>query len=146
MMNNLTISGSKVTINIVDGSIKKEQEEITVLDKEQEVIKTQEEQLEDLKEENTELINSILDLDFRVFDIESSIGMPMSLKGKKGVRSMARSPYEMMKILILNSDYDRKDIEYKAKRYLQGGRMTQKEYDEIIALMDANEIVEQERI
>lgn len=57
------------------------------------------------------------------------------------MRSMARSPYEMMRILILNKNYKREDIEYKAKRYLQGGRITQSEYDEIIALMDADEIV-----
>lgn len=72
-MSNLTISGSKVTINVIDGSVKKEHEEINITNKEQEVIKTQEEQLEELKEENAELITSILDLDFRVFDIESSI-------------------------------------------------------------------------
>ncbi|WWU66145.1 hypothetical protein QJR26_07160 [Clostridium baratii] len=140
-MSEVTIQGSKVTINIVDGSIKKEQEEITVLDKEQEVIKTTDEKIEELQEENIELINSILDLDFRVFDIESSIGMPMSFKAKKGMRSMARSPYEMMKIVILNNDYERRVIETRAKKYMEGGRMTQKEYEEIISLMDANEIL-----
>lgn len=139
-MSDVIVQGSKVTINIVDGSIKKEQEEITVSDKEPEVIKTTEEKVEELQEANIELVNSTLDLDFRLFDIEMSIGVPMSLKEKKGMRSMARSPYEMMRILILGEKYERVKIETMAKKYLQGGRMTQKEYDEIIALMDADEI------
>lgn len=90
--------------------------------------------------QDVELTNSDLDLDFRIFELEMNIGLPINLN-MKGMRNMARSPFEMMKILILNNNYDREDIEYKAKRYLQGGRMTQAEYDEIISLMDANELV-----
>ncbi|BFK81498.1 hypothetical protein I3900191A7_16430 [Clostridium baratii] len=90
--------------------------------------------------QDVELTNSDLDLDFRIFELEMSIGLPINLN-MKGMRSMARSPFEMMKILILNNNYDKEDIEYKASRYLKGGRMTQAEYDEIISLMDANELV-----
>lgn len=90
--------------------------------------------------QDIELTNSDLDLDFRIFELEMSIGLPINLN-VKGMRNMARSPFEMMKILILNNNYDREDIEYKASRYLQGKRMTQAEYYEIISLMDANELV-----
>lgn len=90
--------------------------------------------------QDVELTNSDLDLDFRIFELEMSVGVPMNLN-MKGMRNMARSPFEMMKILVLNNNYDREDIEYKASRYLQGKRMTQVEYDEIISLMDANELV-----
>ena len=90
--------------------------------------------------QDVELTNSDLDLDFRIFELEMSIGLPINLN-MKGMRNMARSPFEMMKILVLNNNYDREDIEYKASRYLQGKRMTQAEYDEIISLMDANELV-----
>lgn len=41
---------------------------------------------------------------------------------------MARSPYEMMKIVILSGDYDR-------------GRMTKEEYDELMSLMTADEVI-----
>ncbi len=53
---------------------------------------------------------------------------------------MIYTPYTMMKILILSGNYDREDIEYKASRYLKGKRITQDEYEEIIALMDADEL------
>lgn len=91
--------------------------------------------------QDVELTNSDLDLDFRIFEIEMSIGVPINLN-MKGMRNMARSPFEMMKILILNNNYDREDIEYKASRYLKGGRMSQVEYNEIISLMDANEVIQ----
>lgn len=90
--------------------------------------------------QDVELTNSDLDLDFRIFELEMGVGVPINLN-MKGMRNMARSPFEMMKILVLNNNYDREDIEYKASRYLQGKRMTQAEYDEIISLMDANELV-----
>lgn len=93
-----------------------------------------------LHDQDVELTNSDLDLDFRIFELEMNIGLPINLN-IKGVKNMARSPFEMMKILILNNNYDREDIEYKASRYLKGGRITQAEYDEIISLMDANELV-----
>lgn len=93
-----------------------------------------------LHDQDVELTNSDLDLDFRIFELEMSIGAPINLN-MKGMKSMARSPFEMMRILILNNNYDREDIEYKASRYLQGKRITQAEYDEIISLMDANELV-----
>lgn len=53
---------------------------------------------------------------------------------------MAYTPYEMMRMLILCGNYDRADIEYKASRYLKGKRITQEEYDDLIALMDADEL------
>lgn len=100
-----------------------------------------------LHEQDIEIVNSNLDLDFRLFELEMLIEdrMESSINLRnmnvKGANSMARTPYEMMKILILNNNYDREDIEYKASKYLKGNRITQAEYDELISLMDANEIV-----
>ena len=100
-----------------------------------------------LHEQDMEIVNSNLDLDFRLFElemlIEDSMESSINLRNMnvKGAKTMARTPYEMMKILILNNNYDREDIEYKAKKYLQGNRITQDQYNELISLMDANEIV-----
>ena len=33
-------------------------------------------------------------------------------------------------------------MEYQLKRYLEAGQLTQEEYDELISLMDARELVE----
>ena len=46
------------------------------------------------------------------------------------------------KTLILAGNYERDDMEYKLSVYLKRGRLTQDEYDELIALMDARELVE----
>lgn len=54
---------------------------------------------------------------------------------------MARSPFEMMRVLVSNNNYEREDIEYKAGRYLHGERITQDEYDELISLMSKNELI-----
>lgn len=97
-----------------------------------------------LHEQDMEIVNSNLDLDFRLFEIEMLIDDSVNMNSTrtiKGVNNMARTPFEMMKILILNNNYDREDIEYKASKYLKGNRITQDQYDELISLMDANEIV-----
>ena len=98
-----------------------------------------------LHEQDMEIVNSNLDLDFRLFElemlIEDGIGANVDLRNIKGVGNMARTPFEMMKILVLNNNYNREDIEYKATKYLKGNRITQEEYNELISLMDATEIV-----
>ena len=100
-----------------------------------------------LHKQDMEIINSNLDLDFRLFElemlIEDSMETSINLRNMnvKGTNAMASTPSEMMKILILNNNYDREDIEYKASKYLKGNRITQAEYDKLISLIDANEIV-----
>lgn len=52
-----------------------------------------------------------------------------------------RTPYDMMKTLILADQYNREDMILKMDKYLQYNKITQDEYDELLALMDANEMV-----
>lgn len=54
---------------------------------------------------------------------------------------MARTPYEMMKIVILSGDYDREDYMHKVGKYYERGRMTKEEHDELMSLMTADEVI-----
>ncbi|MBQ8993468.1 MAG: hypothetical protein IJ085_05020, partial [Turicibacter sp.] len=52
------------------------------------------------------------------------------------------SRFLQAKTLILGGPYERSKMEYQLKRYLEAGQLTQEEYDELISLMDARELVE----
>lgn len=52
-----------------------------------------------------------------------------------------RTPYDMMKTLILADQYDRDDMLMKMDKYLKYNRISQEEYNELLALMDADEVV-----
>lgn len=88
-----------------------------------------------------ELMSSQFELDFRLFEIEMNLDMPM-MAMMRGVKSMAMTVYQQAKTLILAGKYEREDMEYKLNRYKAAGRITVEEYDELIALMDARELVD----
>ena len=88
-----------------------------------------------------ELMSSQFELDFRLFEIEMNLDMPM-MATMRGVKSMAMTVYQQAKTLILAGKYEREDMEYKLNRYKAAGRITVEEYDELIALMDARELVD----
>ena len=54
---------------------------------------------------------------------------------------MAMTVFQQAQTLILAGKYERADMEYKLKRYLDKNRITKAEYDELIAMMDAQELV-----
>lgn len=54
---------------------------------------------------------------------------------------MARTPYEMMKIVILSGDYEREDYIHKVGKYYERRRMTKEEHDELMSLMTADEVI-----
>lgn len=57
---------------------------------------------------------------------------------------MVLSRYEQAKIMILAGAYVRETLERQLTTYLRRGRLNQAEYDELIALMDARELVTEE--
>ena len=88
-----------------------------------------------------ELMSSQFELDFRLFEIEMNLDMPM-MAMMRGVKSMAMTVYQQAKTLILAGKYEREDMDYKLNRYKAAGRITVEEYEELIALMDARELVD----
>lgn len=102
-----------------------------------------------LTNSDLELVKQNVDVDFRLMEVEFALDIPQAIlssdikfKNKKGeVKSMARTPYEMMKIVILSGDYDREDYMYKVGKYYERRRMTKEEHDELISLMTADEVI-----
>ena len=102
-----------------------------------------------LTDSDLELVKQNVDMDFRLMEVEFALDIPQStlssdikFKNKKGeVKSMARTPYEMMKIVILSGDYDREDYIHKVGKYYERGRMTKEEHDELMSLMTADEVI-----
>lgn len=101
-----------------------------------------------LTDSDLALVKQNVDIDFRLMEVEFALDIPQAIlssdnfKNKKGeVKTMARTPYEMMKIVILSGDYDREDYMHKVGKYYERGRMTKEEHDELMSLITADEVI-----
>lgn len=101
-----------------------------------------------LTDSDLELVKQNVDIDFRLMEVEfaldiqqATLSSNINFKKKGEVKSMARTPYAMMKIVILSGDYDREDYIHKVGKYYERGRMTKEEHDELMSLMTADEVI-----
>ena len=115
---------------------------------------TLEERVISLESNSLDIVATAWDMDYRVCEIEwalvdsgilavAQVAQAFNLKSK-GVGTMALSRYEQAKIMILGGAYVRETLERQLTTYLRRGYLTQTEYDELIALMDARELVTEE--
>ena len=115
---------------------------------------TLEERVISLESNSLDIVATAWDMDYRVCEIEwaledtgilvaTQVAQTFNLKSK-GVGTMALSRYEQAKIMILGGAYVRETLERQLTTYLRRGYLTQTEYDELIALMDARELVTEE--
>ena len=115
---------------------------------------TLEERVISLESNSLDIVATTWDMDYRVCEIEwaledsgilvaTQVAQTFNLKNK-GVGTMALSRYEQAKIMILGGAYVRETLERQLTTYLRRGYLTQTEYDELIALMDARELVTEE--
>ena len=115
---------------------------------------TLEERVISLETNSLDIVATTWDMDYRVCEIEwaledsgilvvAQVAQAFNLKNK-GVGTMALSRYEQAKIMILGGAYVRETLERQLTTYLRRGYLTQTEYDELIALMDARELVTEE--
>ena len=115
---------------------------------------TLEERVISLESNSLDIVATAWDMDYRVCEIEwaledsgilvvAQVAQAFNLKNK-GVGTMALSRYEQAKIMILGGAYVRETLERQLTTYLRRGYLTQTEYDELIALMDARELVTEE--
>ena len=115
---------------------------------------TLEERVISLESNSLDIVATTWDMDYRVCEIEWALedsgilvvaqaAQAFNLKSK-GVGTMALSRYEQAKIMILGGAYVRETLERQLTTYLKRGYLTKEEYDELIALMDARELVTEE--
>ena len=111
---------------------------------------TIEERVLSLESSSLEVIATTFDIDFRLCEVEWALEDAVGVqavnlaKSFKGSNVMALSRYEQAKIMILGGAYVRETLERQLTTYLRRGYLTQTEYDELIALMDARELVTEE--
>ena len=115
---------------------------------------TLEERVASLEVNSIDIVATTWDMDYRVCEIEwaledsgilaaTQVAQTFNLKEEEQVQ-MALSRYEQAKIMILAGAYVRETLERQLTNYLRRGRLNQAEYDELIALMDARELVTEE--
>ena len=118
-------------------------------------IPTVEERVASLEVNSIDIVATTWDMDYRVCEIEwaledsgilvvTQVAQTFNLKSK-GVGTMALSRYQQAKIMILGGAYVRETLERQLTTYLRREYLTQTEYDELIALMDARELVTEEK-
>ena len=148
----------KITIyDVKTGETRIEEIEVEDVIEELEPIQlpTIEERLLKLENADIDIIATNWDMDFRICEIEwlledniMSVSedniMPVSIDtfNLKGGDSMSLSRYEQAKIMILGGVYNDTTLRKQLKTYLDKRYLTQEEYNELISLMDARELVE----
>lgn len=113
---------------------------------------TLEERVIGLESNSLDIVATTWDMDYRVCEIEWTLedsgiliaSQIFNLKSKGAVGTMTLSRYEQAKIMILGGAYVRETLERQLTTYLKRGYLTKEEYDELIALMDAHELVTEE--
>lgn len=116
---------------------------------------TLEERVISLESNSLDIVATTWDMDYRVCEIEWALedsgilvvaqaAQAFNLKNKV-VGTMALSRYEQAKIMILGGAYVRETLERQLTTYWRRKYLTQTEYDELIALMDARELVTEEK-
>lgn len=116
---------------------------------------TLEERVISLESNSLDIVATTWDMDYRVCEIEwvledsgilvvAQAAQAFNLKNKV-VGTMALSRYEQAKIMILGRAYVRETLERQLTTYLRHEYLTQTEYNELIALMDARELVTEEK-
>lgn len=117
---------------------------------EEENLKLKENMIETSKsliEVDTNIIATNWDIDYRVCEIEWTLedmggSSPVNFKLlKKGAGNMALSRYEQAKIMILGGAYEKETLTRQLDAYLKRKYVSQEEYDELIALMEARDMV-----
>ena len=103
-----------------------------------------------LQDTSVDIITSSWDTDYRLSEVEwiledngllSPMMFNLETKSTRGGTSMAFTKFEQAKIMILAGAYDREVLTKQLQRYLEKGVITKTEYEDLIALMDANELV-----
>lgn len=147
-----SVLANQVVYDVITGETRIEQVEIPDIPQQNQTIPTVEERIENLEASSLEIVATTWDMDFRVCEIEWTLQdsgilfsiQTLNFENSKGANTMALSRYEQAKIMILGGAYVRETLERQLTTYLKRGYLTKEEYDELIALMDARELVTEE--
>lgn len=105
-----------------------------------------------IEDHNVEIIATTFDMDYRLLEVEwtledaglTGISLANTFNINKNIRggnTMALSRYEQAKIMILGGAYDKATLTKQLTRYLEKNIITKEEYDDLMSLMEAKELV-----
>lgn len=104
--------------------------------------------VDNIESQNVDIVATTWDVDYRLCEVEwvledaGIVGINLaSTFNMKGVSTMALSRYEQAKIMIIGGAYEKETLTRQLTRYLEKGLVTQEEYNELIALMEAKDLV-----
>ena len=150
----LSVSGyveneNNIIINYVVNEIEENQEPTL-----EEKVQVLENENEELKQMDNELVATSWDMDFRMCEVEwtledlgigqevATLSLENNIKSMKGsVSNMALTRFEQAKIMIVGGVYNKETLTRQLTTYLNRGYLTQEEYDELVALMEARDLV-----
>ena len=131
-------------------TIESQKEQIQTLEVENEILTNELQRVEEKGEQVClEQLSMTWGIDYRVSEVEwflednlsSTLLVAEKMTFKRGDNVMALSRFEQAKILILGGACNRETLEKQLTNYLKRGYLTTEEYDELIALMGAKELV-----
>ena len=146
----------QVIYDVKTGETRVEQIEVSNIIEEAEPIQlpTIEERLLKLENADIDIIATNWDMDFRISEVEwtledlgigqevATLSLENNIKNMKGsVSNMALTRFEQAKIMIVGGVYNKETLTRQLTTYLNRGYLTQEEYDELIALMEARDLV-----
>ena len=146
----------QVIYDVKTGETRVEQIEVSNIIEEAEPIQlpTIEERLLKLENADIDIIATNWDMDFRICEVEwtledlgigqevATLSLENNIKNMKGsVSNMALTRFEQAKIMIVGGVYNKETLTRQLTTYLNRGYLTQEEYDELIALMEARDLV-----
>lgn len=105
-----------------------------------------------IEDHNIEIIATTFDMDYRLLEVEwtledaglTGISLANTFNINKNIiggKTMALSRYEQAKIMILGGVYDKATLTNQLTRYLEKNIITKGEYDDLMSLMEAKELV-----
>lgn len=130
-----TPSETNEDIEILSNKVEEQENKISILEAENEKLNTQ---LSTVRASHSDLI---LDLDFRVMDIEDNLGLvPMNKNLFRTGEDDMNSTFMVVLDKIETGNYNTKEeIESICDRYLARGRITGEEYDMLMKALDKKE-------
>lgn len=105
-------------------------------------------EIQELSQMDKNLVATTWEIDDRLYEVEwiledvgiISVNETSTIK-MKGMGTMALSKFEQAQIIITSGDYDKAVLEGQLSKYLKKGIITQKEYDTLISMMEAKDVV-----
>lgn len=103
---------------------------------------------QELSKMDKDLVATTWEIDDRLYEVEwtledAGLGTtnPVTNLKMKGMGAMALSKFEQAQIIIMSGDYNKSVLEGQLSKYVKRNIITQEEYDTLVSMMGAKDLV-----